>query len=159
MIEIGDMAPDFRLPDKDGKEVCSVSFRGKWIIVYFYPKDNTQGCTIEAIDFSESQMELEELNAAVIGISPDSIESHLKFVSKHNLTVVLLSDTERKVLEQYGVWQLKKMYGREYFGVKRSTFIINPSGIVAAIFKRVKVKGHVAEVKLKLEELRNQADN
>ena len=128
MIGIGDMEPDFCLPDKDGKEVCSISFRGKWLIVYFYPKDNTQGCTLEAIDFSESQVELEELNTTVIGISPDSIKSHLKFVNKHNLSVILLSDTTRKTLEEYGVWQLKKMYGKEYFGVERSTFIINPSG-------------------------------
>jgi len=99
MVGIDDMAPDFCLPDKDGKKVCSMSFRGKWLIVYFYPKDNTQDCTVEAIDFSESQVELEELNATVIGISPNSIESHLKFVNIHNLSIILLSDTIRKVLE------------------------------------------------------------
>jgi len=133
-----------------------MSFRGKWLIVYFYPKDNTQGCTVEAIDFSESQVEIEKLNATIIGISPDSIKSHLKFVNIHNLSIILLSDTTRKVLEEYGVWQLKKMYGREYFGVERSTVIINPSGKVTAIFRRVKVKGHVDEVKAKLKELHYQ---
>ncbi len=159
MLQIGDKAPDFCLLNKNDQEVCSESFRGKWLILYFYPKDNTKGCTLEAIDFSDSLAQFSQVNATVIGISPDSVKSHLNFANRHNLTVALLSDPERKVLENYGVWQLKRMYGREYVGVERSTFIINPSGTVAAVFRRVKVKGHVEEVKKKLEGLRNRANN
>ena len=128
-------------------------FRGKWIVLYFYPKDNTSGCTREAVDFIEHLDEFEKLNAAVLGVSPDSVKSHQRFIEKHNLKVTLLSDPEHKVIEQYGAWQLKKMYGREYYGVVRSTFLINLDGHISYIWPKVKVKGHVEEVKKKLIEL------
>lgn len=154
MIEIGDKAPEFCLANRNDEEVCLRNFLGRWVILYFYPKDNTKGCTIEAVDFSQNLEGFEKMKAVVVGISPDSPKSHQNFANKHSLEVTLLSDTEHKVLEKYGVWQLRKMYGREYFGVIRSTFIINPEGKTSYIFRKVKVKGHVEEVKRKLKELR-----
>ncbi|MGQ4833922.1 MAG: thioredoxin-dependent thiol peroxidase [Candidatus Asgardarchaeia archaeon] len=155
-LKVGDIAPDFCLPNQDEKQTCLKDFRGKWVILYFYPKDNTSGCTREAIDFTEHLNEFTELNAVVLGISPDSVKSHQRFIEKHGLKVTLLSDLEHKVLEAYGVWQLKKMYGREYYGVVRSTFIIDPNGKIAHIWRKVKVKGHVDEVKKVLEELQEK---
>lgn len=122
-------------------------------ILYFYVRDNTKGCTLEAIDFTENLKDFEKLNAVVLGVSPDSVKSHLKFAEKHDLKIPLLSDPEHEVSEKYGVWQLKKMYGREYFGVVRSTFLINPEGYIKYAWKKVRVKGHVEEVKQKLSEL------
>ena len=151
-LEIGKKAPDFCLPDQDSNEVCLEDFRGKWIILYFYPKDNTSGCTREAIDFTEHLDEINSLNAVVLGVSPDSVKSHVRFREKHGLKVTLLSDPEHKVLETYGAWQLKKMYGREYYGVVRSTFLIDPEGKIAFIWPKVKVKGHVEAVIEKLKE-------
>ncbi|RLF50282.1 MAG: peroxiredoxin [Thermoplasmata archaeon] len=146
-------APQFCLPDENGDEICLKDFRGKWIVLYFYPRDNTTGCTKEARDFSEYIEEFEKLNAVVIGISPDSIESHKKFKEKHGLKVILLSDEGKDVLKKYGVWKLKKMYGRSYYGVVRSTFLIDPDGNIAYEWKRVKVKGHVEDVLKKLKEV------
>ena len=146
------MAHDFCLPDENGKKRCLEDFRGKWIVLYFYPKDNTTGCTKEAKDFSQYIEEFEKLNAVVIGISPDSIESHKKFKEKHGLKVILLSDESKETLQKYGVWQLKKMYGRSYYGVVRSTFLIDPDGNIVYEWKRVKVKGHVEDVLKKLKE-------
>ena len=155
-LNVGDNAPDFCLPDQNENTVCLKDFKGKWVVLYFYPKDNTTGCTREAIDFTEHLHEFEKLNAVVLGVSPDSVKSHQNFVKKHNLKVTLLSDPEHKVLQAYGVWQLKKMYGREYYGVVRSTFIIDPDGKIAHIWRKVKVKGHVEEVKRVLEELQSK---
>ncbi|MGQ4915991.1 MAG: thioredoxin-dependent thiol peroxidase [Candidatus Asgardarchaeia archaeon] len=152
-LSVGDIAPDFCLPNQDGKEVCLRDFRGKWIVLYFYPKDNTSGCTREAVDFTEHLDEFEKLNAVVLGVSSDSVKSHQRFIEKQNLKVTLLSDPEHKVIEQYGAWQLKKMYGRKYYGVVRSTFLINPDGHISYIWPKVKIKGHVEEVKKKLIEL------
>jgi len=146
-------APQFCLPDENGDEICLKDFRGKWVVLYFYPRDNTTGCTKEARDFSEYIEEFEKLNAVVIGISPDSIESHKKFKEKHGLKVILLSDEGKDVLKKYGVWKLKKMYGRSYYGVVRSTFLIDPDGNIAYEWKRVKVKGHVEDVLKKLKEV------
>ena len=145
-------APDFCLPDENGKEICLHDFKGKWVILYFYPKDNTTGCTKEAKDFTDYIEEFEKLNAVVIGISPDSMQSHKKFREKHGLRVLLLSDENKEVLKKYEVWQLKKMYGREYYGVVRSTFLINDEGNIVHEWRRVKVKGHVEEVLKKLKE-------
>ena len=139
-------AINFCLPDEEGNEVCLDSYKGKWIILYFYPRDNTSGCTREAKDFSEHMEEFEKLNAVVIGISPDSPESHRKFKEKHSLKVKLLSDESHEVMEKYGVWQLKKLYGREYYGVVRSTFLISPDGKIVYEWKGVRVKRHVEEV-------------
>ncbi len=152
-VEIGDEAINFCLPDKDEKQVCLEDFRGKWIVLYFYPKDNTSGCTREAKDFTTLLEEFEKNNAVIIGISPDPPKKHLSFIMKHELKVLLLSDTEHKVLEQYGAWQLKKMYGREYMGVVRSTFLIDPEGKIAYAWRKVRVKGHAEAVLKKLIEL------
>lgn len=155
-LNVGDKAPEFCLPDHTGKEICLNNFKGRWVILYFYPKDNTSGCTMEAIDFTEHLKDFEKLDAVVLGTSPDSIKSHQKFIEKHNLKVILLSDPEHKVLKKYGVWKLKRMYRREYYGVIRSTFIIDPEGYIRYIWKKVKVKGHVNDVINKLSEIRNE---
>ncbi len=146
-------AINFCLPDENGNGVCLNDYKGKWIVLYFYPKDNTSGCTREAKDFSQHIHEFEKLNAVVIGISPDSPSSHKKFKEKHSLKVNLLSDEKHEVMEKYGVWKLKKMYGREYYGVVRSTFLISPDGEIVYSWEKVKVKGHVEEVLEKLKEM------
>jgi peroxiredoxin Q/BCP len=146
-------AHEFCLPDHGGKRVCLSDFKGKWVVLYFYPKDNTSGCTKEAKDFSDRIEEFKKLNAVVIGVSPDSVKSHEKFKEKHDLKVILLSDEEKEVLRKYGVWQLKKMYGREYYGVVRSTFLMDPKGEIVHEWRNVKVKGHVDEVLNKLCEM------
>ncbi len=153
MVNVGDKAPEFCLPNQDEEEVCLRDVLGKWIVLYFYPKDNTPGCTTEAKDFSAHIKEFESLNAAVMGVSPDSPERHRKFIEKYDLKITLLSDEEKEVCKMYGVWQLKKFMGKEYMGVVRSTFIIDPDGKIAAKWEKVRVKGHVDEVKKKLEEL------
>jgi peroxiredoxin Q/BCP len=153
-LSIGSEAPNFCLPNQDGEEVCLEDHRGKWVVLYFYPKDNTKGCTLEALDFTLNKAELEALGATVLGISPDSVESHEGFCMKHDLTITLLSDPEHEVLEKYGVWQLKKMYGREFHGVVRSTFLIDPEGKIAHEWRKVSVDGHVDAVKEKLAELK-----
>lgn len=149
----GDKAPEFTLPDQDGKIRSSDEFRGSWIILYFYPKDNTSACTAEALAFSAVYEELSEMGVPVVGVSPDTVESHQKFVEKHALHLTLLADPLHNIIEAYGAWTLKKMYGREYMGVERSTFLINPSGIIEEIWRKVKVKGHVEAVSSRLLEL------
>jgi thioredoxin-dependent peroxiredoxin len=146
-LQKGDKALMFCLPDQNGREVCLEDYKGKWVVLYFYPKDNTSGCTMEAKDFSGAIHEFEKLDAVILGVSPDSTKSHQSFCSKYNLKITLLSDPEHNVLEKYGVWQLKKMYGREYYGVVRSTFLINPEGKIEQIWRKVKVEGHAEEVK------------
>jgi len=146
-------APDFCLPDQNAKKVCLKDLRGKWVVLYFYPKDNSKSCTLEAVSFTDNLKTLEELGAVVVGVSPDSVKSHQNFAAKHDLNFALLSDPEHEVLESYGVWALKKMYGREYMGVERSTFIINTEGYIENEWRKVRVKGHVEEVKQKLSEL------
>ena len=139
-------APQFKLPDKDKNMVDSNNFRGTWVVVYFYPKDNTQGCTLEAIDFTKSIREFNNYNAVVVGISPDSPESHCRFYDKHNLYLILLSDTDHTVAKEYGVWKKESMYGKSFMGIERSTFLIDPEGRVRAVWRKVKVPGHVEEV-------------
>jgi peroxiredoxin Q/BCP len=146
-LAVGDKAPGFCLPDAKDNKVCLKDFRGKWLVLYFYPKDNTSGCTREAVDFSDSIRDFKKMGATVIGISPDSTASHAAFVSKNNLEIVLLSDPKHDVLKEYGVWRKKKMYGREYFGVIRTTFIIDPKGDIKQKWEKVKVAGHVDAVK------------
>lgn len=152
-LEVGKPAPDFCLVDQDGGKVCLQDFSGKWLVLYFYPKDNTSGCTLEAIDFSGQLAEFQALNAVVIGVSPDSVKSHQKFIDKHQLRIILLSDENHEVLQKYGVWQIKKMYGKEYYGVVRSTFLIAPDGKLAAIWDKVAVKDHANQVRARLMEL------
>jgi len=144
--KMGKEAPDFCLPDYKGKEHCLNEFRGKWVVLYFYPKDNTSGCTREAKEFTEKKEEFEKMNAVIIGISKDSEKSHERFIEKHDLNILLLSDTEHEVMDLYEVWGKKKNYGREYFGTIRSTFLIDPEGRIVKKWKNVRVKGHVDEV-------------
>ncbi len=155
MLKIGDKAPEFCLPNQDEVEVCLRDLSGKWVVLYFYPKDNTPGCTTEACDFTNLLPEFEGLDAVVLGVSPDSPKKHRNFIEKKSLKITLLSDEEKEVCQKYGVWQLKKMCGREYMGVVRSTFLISPEGTIEAIWEKVRVKGHVEAVKEKLKEIRS----
>jgi peroxiredoxin Q/BCP len=152
-IETGAEAPGFCLPDQKGEEVCLENIRGRWVVLYFYPKDNTKGCTLEAIDFTMNKDRIEGMGATVLGVSPDSVESHRGFCDEHGLTITLLSDPGHGVLETYGVWQLKRTFGREFPGVVRSTFLVDPDGRIAHAWKRVKVADHVEAIIEKLTEL------
>ena len=147
-------APPFCLLDQNDENVCLEDFRGKWVVLYFYPKDNSKSCTLEALSFTDNIKSFKDLGAVVIGVSPDSVKSHKNFAHKHNLDLILLSDPEHKVLNQYNVWKMKKMYGKEYMGVERSTFLINSKGQIENEWIKVRVKGHVEEVKQKLIELK-----
>ena len=151
--DIGSKAPAFTLPDQDGKNVSLEDFRGQWVILYFYPKDDTPGCTKEACEFTSLLNEFETLRASVIGVSPDSPESHQKFAQKHQLQVQLLSDADHKVMQKYGAWGEKRMYGKTYEGVLRSTVIIDPEGTIVHRWDKVKAPGHAALVHAKLNEL------
>lgn len=153
MLEAGVLAPDFKLPDQDGNEISLSAKKGKWVVLYFYPKDLTPGCTTEACNFQEALPDLGSLNAEVIGVSKDSVKSHRKFADKYNLAFTLVSDENGTVCEDYGVWQKKSMYGKEYMGIVRSTFIIDPQGKVAKVFPAVKVKDHHTEIQDTLKEL------
>jgi peroxiredoxin Q/BCP len=152
-LQIGDKAPGFCLPDQDDKETCLADYKGKWVVLYFYPKDDTPGCTVEAIDFTSVKRDLEAKNTAIFGVSRDSVKSHQNFIAKQELTITLLSDPDHKIIEAYGAWQLKKMYGKESYGIVRSTFLIDPEGKIAFAWPNVKAKGHVEKVVRKLEEL------
>ena len=153
MIEIGTKAPEFCLPNQDETEICLRDLSGKWIVLYFYPKDNTPGCTTEACDFTEALPDFENLDAVILGVSPDSPKKHRNFIEKKELKITLLADEDKELCQAYGVWQLKKNYGREYMGVVRSTFIISPDGKIAAKWEKVRVKGHVEAVKEELARL------
>ena len=152
VLSTGDEAPDFCLPDQDKNDVCLKDLEGKWAVLYFYPKDDTPGCTTEAIGFTRQLQAFTGANTTILGVSPDSPESHCDFIEKHDLKLTLLSDPEHEVLTLYGVWQLKKQYGREYWGVVRSTFLLDPQGAIAHVWRNVKVKGHVEAVQAKLAE-------
>ncbi|MBD3287053.1 thioredoxin-dependent thiol peroxidase [candidate division WOR-3 bacterium] len=153
MTEIGKKAPDFILKDEQGDEVKLSDLKGKWVVLYFYPKDNTPGCTTEALQFTEYIADFEKMNAKVLGVSGDSCESHQRFMIKHDLKVKLLSDPEHDVLETYGAWGEKKMYGKTFMGIQRSTVLIDPEGNVAHHWPKVKAKGHAVQVKEKLAEI------
>ncbi|MHC4308294.1 MAG: peroxiredoxin [Planctomycetota bacterium] len=164
MIKAGTKAPDFRLKNQDDKEVSLKDNNGKWIVLYFYPKDNTSGCTKEACDFTESLKDYKKLNATVLGVSPDSTESHRSFIEKQSLGITLLSDPDKKAHKAYDAWGMKINYGKEYEGVIRSTFIISPEGKIAEAWSKVKVRvkrkdgetRHVDVVKERLKELQNE---
>jgi thioredoxin-dependent peroxiredoxin len=145
-ITIGQNAPDFTLPTDDQSSVTLGSLKGKSIILYFYPKDDTSGCTAEAIAFSGLSKAFENANAVVIGVSKDKISSHQKFRQKYDLTISLGSDFETQVVEAFGVWVEKSMYGRKYMGIERATFLIDPAGKIAHIWRKVKVPGHADDV-------------
>jgi peroxiredoxin Q/BCP len=152
-------AYEFCLPNQDSVEICLRDLKGKWIILYFYPKDNTPGCTTEAKEFSKLLDEFEKLDAIVIGISPDSPKKHSNFIEKHNLTITLLSDEKKEVIKAYGAWGKKKMYGKEYEGVIRSTFIINPYSNIIKEYKKVKAKGHAQKVLEDLKKIKNHTSS
>jgi len=152
-VEIGRAAPPFTLPDQDGVEVSLAGLRGRWVVLYFYPKDDTPGCTTEACEFTEGIEAFRSLDAVVLGCSPDSPERHRKFISKHRLGVRLLSDPDHGVMEAYGAWGEKNMYGKISVGAIRSTLIIDPDGRIAHHWKRVSAKGHAEKVREKLETL------
>ena len=153
MLEKGAKAPEFKLTDQNGDEHSLKDFSGKWLVLYFYPKDNTPGCTTEAKDFNDALAEIEKMGASIVGVSPDSVKSHSNFCSKYELNITLLSDPDKEALKDYGAWQKKKMYGREYMGVQRSTVLIDREGKVAEVWPKVRVKGHVEKVKEKLTQL------
>jgi len=153
MLNEGSKAPDFELQDQNGKVHKLSDYRGKWVVLYFYPKDLTPGCTTEACKFRDEFPKFEGVNAVVFGVSKDSIARHEKFASKYELSFPLLSDEEGKLCGDFGVWQEKSMYGRKYMGIVRSTFIIDPQGIVAKVYPKVKVKEHAAEVLNDLREM------
>ncbi len=146
MLNIGDKAPDFTLKDKNGNDVSLSNFKGNKVVLYFYPKDNTPGCTRQACAFGEKYTEFQQRNIEVIGISKDSVASHVKFAEKYNLPFVLLSDPERKVIESYGVWQEKKMCGKVGMGVVRTTFVIDENGNIERIMPKVKPDTNAEEI-------------
>ncbi len=151
-LSIGDLAPDFSLPRDGGGIVTLSDFKGKSVVIYFYPKDDTSGCTTEATSFTALSEDFEKAGAVVIGISPDSVKSHDKFVSKHKLSVILGSDEEKNTLEAYNVWKEKSMYGKTYMGVERTTYLVDAEGKIAAIWPKVKVPGHADAVLKALQE-------
>lgn len=146
MLEVGTKAPEFTLPDKDGKPVSLTDFTGKKVVLYFYPKDNTPGCTRQACAFAEAYEEFEKINVVVIGVSKDSAASHQKFAEKHGLPFILLSDPELTAIQAYGVWQEKKLYGKVSMGVVRSTFVINENGMIEKAMPKVKPDTNAAEI-------------
>jgi len=153
MLKPGTKAPAFSLPTDDGSTVALKDLKGKKVILYFYPKDDTSGCTTEACEFRDSWKSVQKAGAVVLGVSPDPVTAHLKFRKKYSLPFPLLADTDHAVAEAYGAWGEKSMYGRKYFGILRSTFIIDGGGKVVKVFEKVKPKGHAGEVLAALEEV------
>ncbi|MBE3570782.1 MAG: thioredoxin-dependent thiol peroxidase [Bacillales bacterium] len=152
-LKIGEAAPDFELPASNGEKVKLSNFKGKNVVLYFYPKDMTPGCTTEACDFRDYHDEFSKLNAVILGISTDSLDKHKKFIEKYDLPFLLLADEDHEACELYGVWKLKKNFGKEYMGIERSTFVIDQEGKLAKEWRKVKVKGHVEEA---LEFIKNE---
>ncbi len=145
-LEVGTKAPDFSLPDQDGKPVTLKSLKGKQVVLYFYPKDDTSGCTKEACDFRDSLAPLKKAGAVVVGVSKDGQAAHQKFIAKYGLPFALLSDEDAAVCTAYGVYKEKSMYGRKYMGIERTTFVLDATGRIKALFRKVKVPGHVDDV-------------
>ena len=150
----GKQAPLFTLPNENGEAVSLADYQGKYVVLYFYPKDNTPGCTTEALDFTAALEDFEKENAVVLGVSPDSVASHAKFSAKKEIPFHLLADVEKEVANLYHVWALKKNFGREYMGIERSTFLIDPEGNIIEEWRRVRVKGHVEKVFQALQKAR-----
>ena len=155
MLKIGNKAPEFCIPNQDEVEICLRDLKGKWIVLYFYPKDNTPGCTTQACDFTQAEPIFDNLDAVILGVSPDSPKKHQNFITKKELDITLLSDEDKTVCELYGVWQQKKTFGKEYMGVVRSTFLINPQGDISNIWSKVKVKDHAKVVEEELIKLQS----
>ncbi len=154
MLEVGKKAPAFNLPDQDGKKHKLSDYSGKWVLVYFYPRDNTSGCTKEACAIRDDWSDFKKLGAVVLGVSKDSVKSHRNFADKHSLPFTLLSDESTKMIEKYGAWRKKKMAGREYMGIVRISYLIDPKGKVAKVYAKVKPPEHSAEVLADLRELK-----
>jgi peroxiredoxin Q/BCP len=150
-LEVGAPAPEFNLPASTGETINLADLRGRPVVLYFYPKDDTPGCTTEACSFRDNLAVVQGQGAVLLGVSPDSVASHQKFARKHGLEFPLLADTDKTVSQAYGVWVEKNMYGRKYFGVERSTFLIGPDGRLERIWRKVSPKGHVAQVLAALE--------
>ncbi|RKQ31410.1 thioredoxin-dependent thiol peroxidase [Oceanobacillus halophilus] len=144
-VEVGQEVKDFTLPNQGGENVSLSDFRGKHVVLYFYPKDMTPGCTTEACDFRDNHENFGELDAVIVGISPDPVERHQKFIDKHDLPFLLLADEDHQVAEDFDVWKLKKNFGKEYYGIERSTFIIDKEGVLQKEYRKVKVQGHVEQ--------------
>lgn len=142
----GQEAPDFTLPASSGESVTLSDLRGRSVILYFYPKDNTSGCTLEACNFRDAHDQMTGANAVVLGVSPDSVTSHDRFAAEYGLPFLLLADTDHRVAEQYGAWTERSMYGRRFMGIQRSTFLIDPEGRIKKVWPKVQPKGHVEEV-------------
>lgn len=153
VLKVNDLCPEFEIPSQTGKKVKSTSFRGKWLVLYFYPKDETPGCTAEACFFRDSIEKLDALNCTVVGVSADSIGSHKNFIEKHNLPFTLLSDEEQVVIKAFGVLQTKSFMGREYVGIARTTFLIDPEGVIKKVYESVNPLTHVGTVIKDLEEI------
>jgi len=154
LLELGALAPACALLDHEEQALNIEQLRGGWVVLYFYPRDNTSGCTMEALEFTALLPEFEERGASVLGVSPDSVASHKRFVAKHDLGVRLLADAEREVLKRYGAWGLKRRYGRESWGVVRSTVLIDPEGRVQHVWRNVRARGHAAKVLAELDRAR-----
>jgi thioredoxin-dependent peroxiredoxin len=145
-VTVGGAAPDFSLPAGDGTTLSLSDLRGRTVVLYFYPKDSTSGCTREACDFQEHLGRLKKKGVVVLGVSPDSVESHRKFAEKYGLSFPLISDAKKELVKKYGVWKEKSLYGKKYMGVERTTFVIDGNGVITHIFPKVKVDGHVDEL-------------
>jgi peroxiredoxin Q/BCP len=153
LIEPGRKAPAFSLPDQEGTRHRLADYAGRWVVLYFYPKDATSGCTKQACQFRDAQPQLEGRDVVVLGVSPDGVDSHARFAAKEGLNFTLLADEGARLCAKYGVWQEKSMYGRKYMGVVRTTYLIDPQGKVAHRFDRVKVPGHAEAVLAKVDQL------
>jgi len=153
-IEVGGIAPQIELPRDGGGHVRLNDFKGQKVVLYYYPADDTSGCTLEAVDFTRHLPEFDKAGTVVIGVSPDSEQSHDKFKAKHDLSIILAADVDRTVIESFGLWVEKQMYGRKFMGVERATFLIGADGRIAKIWRKVKVKGHVDEVLAAAQALR-----
>ena len=153
-LEVGDKAPNFTLPDQNGNSVRLDDFTGKWLLVYFYPRDDTPGCTVEAKDFTALKNDFEKNETVILGVSPDNETKHCKFIDKHRLKIDLLADCEKSMLSDYGVWQEKSMYGKTYMGVVRTTYLIDPDGNIAEAWTKVKAKGPADAVLKRLRDIR-----
>ncbi|MCX7343943.1 MAG: thioredoxin-dependent thiol peroxidase [Proteobacteria bacterium] len=152
MLKIGDTLPTFSIPNQNGEVVSSANLKGHWAVLYFYPKDNTPGCTQEACDFRDANQTLKKLGCKVLGVSKDSSQSHANFMRKYELPFDLLSDTTGELCEKFGVWVEKSMYGKKYFGIQRATFLINADGQIANVWEKVSVKNHTNDVLKVLQE-------
>ena len=155
MSLVGQAAPNFELKNERGETITLEQYEGKYVVLYFYPKDMTPGCTTEACDFRDAYENFSSLNAVILGVSMDDVNRHTKFIEKHGLPFSLLVDENHEVAERYGVWVLKKMYGKEYMGIERATFLINEEGVIVKEWRKVKVKNHIEEV---LESIRQEAN-